>query len=698
MGKSRTAEKTICLTMIIKNESKIIERCLNSVVPICDYMTICDTGSTDNTVDLVEKFFRDHDVKGTLYHHEWKNFGHNRCLSLEVASQSGADYILCLDADMILNINSKFEKRTLEADFYTIPQRSSSLFYYNTRLMKATLNWKCIGVTHEYYGCDEAKTNGKIDTLIIEDIGDGGAKADKFERDIRLLTQGLIDEPDNERYMFYLAQSYKDIGKYDNAIDYYQKRIDKGGWQEEVWYSYYMMGYCYEQMDDWPNALATYLSGYDYYPSRSENIYNIAKYYRIISKHMLSYTFIKLGLQIPFPYKDKLFVNQNIYSWDFLWELSIIAYYLKMFETGMLACEKIARGIVPYKEKMQNKTHPNITRILSNELFYLKRLGEMYRVTYQSINIPVTEGWSVCNPCIVSNPCVRNKNKGGYTLLVRSVNYQLDPETGGYTFDLGDCDTTTYVVDLEQDEVRFKSSKPITRNNQQKTIKHPKNDETVYYPFPVNGFEDVRIIKHKNQLYGFATTRQLNPEGRCVIVLLPLDSTYRIKKVIPLRGYEDTRHQKNWLPFIHNNKIHILYSCDPTVVLIPDLKTGDCKSIVHENHYNMVGFRGGSPGIVFNLGHLFMIHEVIMSGTKKIYTHRFIYMDSNLNITHFSRPFIFKDKTTEFVSGLEMDVTNKYIIICLGYQDKEAYIVKMRKDDVDDSLRWSEHLHEPIQL
>ena len=63
------------------------------------------------------------------------------------------------------------------------------------------------------------KTN--MDRYIV-DIGDGGSKADKFERDIKLLTQGIKDEPDNSRYYFYLANSYHDSGKNDEAIEFYK--------------------------------------------------------------------------------------------------------------------------------------------------------------------------------------------------------------------------------------------------------------------------------------------------------------------------------------------------------------------------------------------------------------------------------------------------------------------------------------------
>ena len=43
---------TICLNMIVKNESKIITRLFDSVLSIIDTYCICDTGSNDNTIDI----------------------------------------------------------------------------------------------------------------------------------------------------------------------------------------------------------------------------------------------------------------------------------------------------------------------------------------------------------------------------------------------------------------------------------------------------------------------------------------------------------------------------------------------------------------------------------------------------------------------------------------------------------------------
>jgi tetratricopeptide (TPR) repeat protein len=130
-----------------------------------------------------------------------------------------------------------------------IIQQNHNLEYYNVRFIKISYNWRCAGVTHEYWDGSPTYSLSK-DIIYINDIGDGGSKNDKFERDILLLTKGLEDEPNNVRYVFYLAQSLKDTGKFKDAIKRYKQRIKMGGWYEEVWYSYYMISKCWLLLKD----------------------------------------------------------------------------------------------------------------------------------------------------------------------------------------------------------------------------------------------------------------------------------------------------------------------------------------------------------------------------------------------------------------------------------------------------------------
>ena len=264
---------TLCLNMIVKNESKIITRLFDSVLPIIDCYCICDTGSTDDTVKIIYEYFLNKGIPGKVVTEPFKNFCHNRNFAMQ-SCLGMADFVLFLDADMVLEITN-FDKRLLNnGDSFYILQGNDSFYYQNMRIVKNDGLYSYVGVTHEYIN---TPPNGRVlgfekKDLFIRDLGDGGSKHDKFERDVRLLLDGLKDEPKNERYHFYLANFYHDSGRFAEAIDMYEKRIKLDGWREEVWYSYYRIGLCYKKMDKFSDAFYYWLEGYDFYPERLEGL------------------------------------------------------------------------------------------------------------------------------------------------------------------------------------------------------------------------------------------------------------------------------------------------------------------------------------------------------------------------------------------------------------------------------------------
>ena len=240
---------TLCLNMIVKNESRIIKRLFDSVISIIDSYCICDTGSTDNTIEIIQNYFKEKGIPGKIVNEPFKNFCYNRNFALQ-ACIGLSDYVLFLDADMILEVNN-FDKSILNTgESFNILQGNESFYYENLRIVKNNGLFKYVGVTHEYI--DKPSNNPTIGLdkkdIFIKDIGDGGAKNDKFERDIRLLLDGIKQEPNNVRYYFYLANSYYDLGRFGEAINVYKKRIELGGWKEEVWYSYYRIGLCFKNL------------------------------------------------------------------------------------------------------------------------------------------------------------------------------------------------------------------------------------------------------------------------------------------------------------------------------------------------------------------------------------------------------------------------------------------------------------------
>ena len=123
---------TLCLNMIVKNESKIIKRLFDSVVSIIDTYCICDTGSTDNTIEIISKYFENKGIPGKIVIKPFVNFAYNRTFALNEANGM-SDYVLLLDADMTIKVNKFSKTDLLKADSFNILQGNDSFYYQNMR-------------------------------------------------------------------------------------------------------------------------------------------------------------------------------------------------------------------------------------------------------------------------------------------------------------------------------------------------------------------------------------------------------------------------------------------------------------------------------------------------------------------------------------------------------------------------------------
>ena len=86
---------TISLCMIVKNEEKILARCLDSVAPLMDEIIVVDTGSTDRTREIAAKY------TDKIYEFEWiDDFSAARNFAFSKASM---EYIYSADADEVLD-------------------------------------------------------------------------------------------------------------------------------------------------------------------------------------------------------------------------------------------------------------------------------------------------------------------------------------------------------------------------------------------------------------------------------------------------------------------------------------------------------------------------------------------------------------------------------------------------------------------
>jgi glycosyltransferase involved in cell wall biosynthesis len=312
---------SLCLAMIVRNEAQVIARCLNSVKSLIDSWIIIDTGSTDATPSIIRHELKD--IPGVLYDREWKNFGHNRTELLNLV-QGTADYAMLLDADITVE-NLGFSRNQLTTDLYEV--KVSDAYTYNMPyIVRTSLPWRYEGLTHEYITCDMPTNRDFLPTLVFHHHADGGTRPEKFQRDKRLLEESVRNNSGDTRAMFYLAQTRQNLGDKPGALAAFRKRIEMGGWDEEVFWSLYQVGHILSSQQDWPLAMQAYMSAWEYRPTRAEPLFRIAEGLRIRNHHHNALLWCDKAKTIPLP-DDRLFVEKWIYDWGIDFERSVCLWW-----------------------------------------------------------------------------------------------------------------------------------------------------------------------------------------------------------------------------------------------------------------------------------------------------------------------------------------------------------------------------------
>ncbi len=625
--------------MIVKNESAIIERCLSSLVNIIDEYLIVDTGSVDNTVEKITQFFEKHpQITGKVLQHEWKNFGYNRTISMQEAkAQLNVQWLLAIDADMVLQ-NLGFNANHLNSKIgaYQIIQNNGSLSYANLRLLNTNHNWKSIGVTHEFLESENHKRE-LLNTLTIHDIGDGGAKSDKFQRDLKLLKDGLIQEPNNTRYMFYLANTYKDVQNYSRAIEWYQKRIAAGGWIEEITCSYEYMGICYENSGNHDLAVHTWLLGFEYNPARAESLYHASKNLRERQQYNLAYLYANRAKQITYPFQDILFVNKDVYDYLIDYELTISAYYADPTRD----MRNIFLNLFDQKLSYDN--------LIANYKFYAKPLSKIEELSIDLDSFGKIPGYNNSSPSIISKV-------DGYTLNLRRVSYYIDEKTGSY-FDIttGNPCTTVNTINTRVE---------LDKNFNVKSIENLKTPDLNYKH--INGIEDLKIIYHHDKFL-FTGNKWIN-EKQIRTVIGQYDKEGVLSEDI-IDSPKNRFYEKNWVPFVQKNKLYYVYDWSPITIGIIANGKFNVEKVLDKK---LPHYRGSSPGFAYGQYLFFLVHNVEYS-TPRNYYHSIVVLDINtLEFVKKSKLFTFEGTGIEF--GLGLIIEDNRVIITHSRWDKKAYL------------------------
>lgn len=677
----------LCLNMIVKNEAARILRCLESVLPHVTSFAVADTGSTDETPRLIANFFAERKIPGVIASVPFEDFSQARNAALRLAEtleKGSFDYVLLSDADMQLEVDGDAFP-ALADPVYEVAQHGGSLVYDNVRLIRADVLHACEyrEPTHEYLS-SPVPASPRLAGVHFVDHADGSNRVDKFERDVRLLKGALEKSPGNARAYFYLAETYRFMGRYSDAIGLYDLRRALGGWAEEVWYAAYQAARCtLDLAKSAPDlgleaiGIQRALEAYDLRPHRSEPLYLLAHHFRNTSRERLAAVFARELVGRPLP-SDKLFVEHDAHVDGPKNEFSIAGFY-----SPIERVREEARDVT-FALALDRDAEPwarDLAR--SNSQHYAKRLGEICpSATLMQIptdSLKPCDGWAAMNPSVFAM-------RGELYANIRRVNYTVGP-TGHYfvkgrPFGHGDQILTRNEI------VRLGPDGPVSLGFLQDKA---GGDRTDFY---VQGYEDLRLFVHNERLWATATVRDRHPSGDCEIALLRIalrdDLVIERANVVKVPGGAG-RHEKNWAPFAETEEerpMTMLYTTAPLRML--EIEPQD-SAVLSDETYDVTPLaldhlRGSSQVVPWGAaGFLYVAHEAIeRPGAERRYLHRFVELDSVGQIAAVSEPFWFQHAGIEFCAGLAARTANGVdkLVLSYGVRDFTAHLATVDADEV----------------
>jgi len=369
---------TICLNMIVKDEADIIVNTLSNItnkIPI-HYWVICDTGSTDNTAELIKNFFNEKDISGELIHEPWRDFAYNRTKALEFAYKK-TDFVFLFDADDRIVGDLKLPKLKKGCAYHM--QFGHAVQWKRMPLLCNHIKWYYEGVMHEIIGTKEHHQVVSIEgdyhiatNVVISARNKKGNK--KYYEDALILEEAYkLNDNLQARYGFYAGECFRFSGKenWEKSINWYKIAAnEKRQWPQERYWSCYQIGKMYNELGEKEKAWYWFYKSYEFDNGRWEAFFELIKECRATNNFKqgeIYFDMLKTCTKNDKPHK--LFIINHIHDHSLYSEMLIIYYYLHKFDKATEMLHKIfmANHIEPgYVNMTNNNLHHFIEHIDKN--------------------------------------------------------------------------------------------------------------------------------------------------------------------------------------------------------------------------------------------------------------------------------------------------------------------------------------------
>ncbi len=347
----------IIVYAIAKNEEQFVNRWCQSMKE-ADDIYVLDTGSTDNTVKLLQNNGV-HVTEETI--HPWR-FDTARNISLALVP-TDVDLCVCTDLDEVFETGwrKKLEQewnhqanRISYSYHWQLDENNKPIISFYISKIHTRQNYCWTHPVHEvltYLGNHEQ-------TQIIDDIQvyhypDTNKSRSSY---LPLLELSVQEDPSDDRNMHYLGREYMYYGYNDKAIDTLKKhlKLKKATWKDERCASMRFIARCYAREGKYQEAIewvknaieeAPYLR--DPYMEKAMIDYQQQNWQEVIHSSLQALTIVK---------NQKTYINESFCQNEVIYDLLSIAFYnLELYSFSDFCIQEAL------------KFSPNNTRLIENQ-------------------------------------------------------------------------------------------------------------------------------------------------------------------------------------------------------------------------------------------------------------------------------------------------------------------------------------------
>ena len=322
------------LAMIVKNGADDLPRTLAAARPYIGYYVISDTGSTDDTMAIIRRELKG--IPGVLREDPFVDFGHNRSIVF-AEIRNKCRWALLMDADMAVEMDEEWEPDPA-LDAYMIEMGRYTPFSYRLPLLvRGDIAWRSVGAVHEYTWREDGLPyrSEPTDAVRVDMTAADRSSPEKFRWHLAMLMREWRRDRTNQRTAFYLAQTFRSLGKTAVARRWYLRRAGMAGYAEEAFYSAYQAALL---APDWPTRAVELMAAWERRPGRLEPLYDLAAELNRRDMHHAAYALASVGAPLP---ADSLFVSTWVWDWGVTFERSVAAYWVGRRDECRELCDRL---------------------------------------------------------------------------------------------------------------------------------------------------------------------------------------------------------------------------------------------------------------------------------------------------------------------------------------------------------------------